>query len=73
MGIKNVEFHADFKSIEKVLKNVPKKAISKNVTEISTFSTFTFYLKKNLGVLIVLFSNFEAKRAKNGTKNQKTY
>jgi hypothetical protein len=47
MGTKNVEFHADFKSIDKVLKNVPKKVISKNVTEICTFSTFNFdFFKK---------------------------
>jgi hypothetical protein len=28
-GIKNAEFHADFKSVEKVLKNSPKKVTSK--------------------------------------------
>jgi hypothetical protein len=26
-GIKNAQFHADFKSVEKVLKNVPKKVL----------------------------------------------
>jgi hypothetical protein len=41
MAIKNAEFHADFKSVEKVLKNVPKKFTSKTVTEIHTFSKFT--------------------------------
>ncbi len=41
MGMKNVEFHADFESVEKVLKNTPKKVISKNVTEICTFFAFT--------------------------------
>ncbi len=38
---KNAEFHADFKSVEKVLKKCTKKVISKNVTEICTFFTFT--------------------------------
>ncbi len=41
MGIKNAEFHADFKSDEKVLKNCTKKVISKIVMEICTFSTFS--------------------------------
>jgi hypothetical protein len=40
-GVKNAEFHADFESVEKVLKNVSKKVISKNVTEKCTFFTFT--------------------------------
>ncbi len=38
---KNAEFNSDFESVEKVLKNVPKKVISKNVTEKCTFYTFT--------------------------------
>jgi hypothetical protein len=33
-----VSKNADFKSVEKVKKNVPKKGISKNVT--CTFSTY---------------------------------
>jgi hypothetical protein len=41
MGIKNAEFHADFKSVENVFKNCTKKLFSKNMTEICTFSTFT--------------------------------
>ncbi len=41
MGIKNAEFHADFKSVEKVLKTAPKKLFSKNMTEIWTFSIST--------------------------------
>jgi hypothetical protein len=41
IDIKNTEFHADFKSVNKVSKNVPKKVISKNVKELRTFSTFT--------------------------------
>jgi hypothetical protein len=32
-----------------------------------------FKKKKILKAILVLFSNFEAKRAKNGSKNQKTY
>ncbi len=32
---------ADFESVEKVLKKCTKKVISKNVTEICTFFTFT--------------------------------
>ncbi len=38
---KNAEFHADFESVEKVMKNAPKKVISKNLTEICTFFAFT--------------------------------
>jgi hypothetical protein len=38
MGIKNAEFLADFKPIEKVLKICTKKVISKNMTEICTFT-----------------------------------
>jgi hypothetical protein len=32
-----------------------------------------FFPKNFFEVILVLFSNFEAKRAKNGSKNQKTY
>ncbi len=97
--------------LKKIWKNAPKKVISKNVTEICTFLTFThvsqtcfaynffwcifsnlfqrirnqreilrflipilnFCKKIFFYVIFVLFSNFEAKRAKNGSKNQKTY
>jgi hypothetical protein len=38
--VKNAEFHADFKSVEKVFK-MHKKVISKNMTKICNFSTFT--------------------------------
>jgi hypothetical protein len=41
MGIKKADFHADFKSLKKFLKNAPNKDISKNVTEICTFFNFT--------------------------------
>ncbi len=41
MSIKNEEYHFDFKSVEKFVKNLQKKVISKTVTEICTFSTFT--------------------------------
>ncbi len=34
---------------------------------------FRFFKKKNFQVIFVLFSNFEAKRARNDSKNQKTY
>jgi hypothetical protein len=89
----------------------PKKVISKNVTEMCTFFTFThvrqtcfacnfFWLiflqlfqriqnqrkilrflyiflifcpPKFFFVILALFANFDAKCAKNGSKNQKTY
>ncbi len=113
MGIKKRRisrwFWIRWKSFEKIN---PKKVISKNVTEICNFFTFThvhqtcfacnffwrlffttfstdsksawnsaffdifFYFfekKKFLGVILALFANFEAKCAKNGWKNQKTY
>jgi hypothetical protein len=34
---------------------------------------YLFWFKKKIYVIVALFSNFEAKRAKNGAKNQKTY
>jgi hypothetical protein len=40
MGIKNAEFHTDFKSIEKVLKKAQKMLI-----EICTIFTFTHVLQ----------------------------
>jgi hypothetical protein len=43
-----------------------KKVISKNVTEKCIGAFFIL-------AILVLFSNFEAKRAKNDSKNQKTY
>ncbi len=47
MGTKNAEFHAYFKSVEKVIKKIPHiKVISKNVTEICTYvsqTCFTFW------------------------------
>ncbi len=45
---KNAEFHADFESVEKVLKKCTKKVISKNVTEKCTFFVFTHVLLKTL-------------------------
>jgi hypothetical protein len=36
---KNAEFHADNEAVEKVMKNAPKKFISKNMTEICPFFT----------------------------------
>ena len=42
---KNAEFHADFESVEKVLKKCTQKnVISKSVTEICTFFTFDLSL-----------------------------
>ncbi len=42
----------------------------RNQREILRF-LITFLIKKNVKVVLVLFSNFEAKRAKNGSKNLK--
>jgi hypothetical protein len=99
---KNAEFHADFESVEKVLKKCTKtKLLAKtfthfrqtcfasnffwwifsqlfqrirNLREILRFLTpFSIYKKKKIYAILVLFSNFEAKCAKNGSKNQKTY
>jgi hypothetical protein len=42
MGIKKTQkFTLISNPVKKFLKNVPKKVLSKNVTEICTFSTFT--------------------------------
>jgi hypothetical protein len=50
---KNAEFHADFKSAEKSFEKMnPKKVISKNLTEICTFSLLHMFVKL---VLIVTF------------------
>jgi len=40
---KNAEFHADSKSVEKVYKNIQKKVISKNMTEIYVRQTCFAY------------------------------
>ncbi len=41
-GYKKItEFHADFKSVEKVVKKCTTKVICKNVLEICNFFTFT--------------------------------
>jgi hypothetical protein len=47
----------------------------RNQREILRFLTpFSIFSKKNFfKVILVLFSNFEAKRARNGSKNQKMY
>ena len=45
----------------------------RNQHEILRFLTHFLIKKKKNWVILVLFSNFEAKRAKNGSKNQKTY
>ncbi len=37
----------------------------------STFFDIFFELKKKIWVILALFENFEARRAKNGSKNQK--
>ncbi len=52
MGIKN----ADFESVEKALKICTKKVISKNVTEICTFSLLHMFVK--LVLLINFFLHF---------------
>ncbi len=57
-AIKNIEFQADFK-FEKVVKKFTKKVISKNVTEICTFSTFTHVRQTCFAYnfILVLFKN----------------
>ncbi len=68
---RNAEFHADFESIEKVLKKCTQKIISKNVTEICTFFTFTpvrqtcFAYNFFLCILLQLFKRIWNKSAWN--------
>jgi hypothetical protein len=50
------EFHADFKSVEKVLKKCTKKGLIKNVTEICPFSLLLMFVK--LVLLITFFGVF---------------
>jgi hypothetical protein len=38
---KNAEFHADFESVEKVVKNAPKKIYKKNKFDEHFFKTFS--------------------------------
>ncbi len=47
----------------------------RNQREILRFMTsfFYFFTKKNFSIILALLANFEAKCAKNGSKNQKTY
>jgi hypothetical protein len=58
--LKNVEFYAHFKTVEKVSKIHAQKVIDKNVMEKCTFSTFTHV--HQIGFLITfcvrLFCNF---------------
>ncbi len=97
---KNAEFHADFESVEKVLKKwTPKKLLAKTWRKYALFSLLIMFVKlvllvtffwciflrflisffkkkkkkKICAVTLALFANFEAKCAKNGAKNQKTY
>jgi hypothetical protein len=44
-GVKNAEFHADFESVENVLRKCTKKVISKNVTEKCSFSLLLMLAK----------------------------
>jgi hypothetical protein len=52
MGIKNAEFHADFKSVEKVLKKFTKKSYF--VAEIFTFSIFLLMFIKIVWLITFL-------------------
>ncbi len=106
---KTQKFHADFKSVEKIIKMYKKKLLAKTwrkyelfplllmfvklVLLITFFGAFCKTFSTNLKsawnsaffdiffnffkfffvVILVLFPNFEAKRAKNGVKNQKMY
>jgi hypothetical protein len=49
-GYQNAEFHADFKSVE----NVPKKVISKNMTEICTFSLLLMFIR----LVLIMYNIF---------------
>jgi hypothetical protein len=40
MGIKNAGLHADFKFVEKVVKNLPKRVLNKNATDHALFQLF---------------------------------
>ncbi len=47
---------------------------SKSAWNSAFLTPFSIFFKQNFFfAILVLFSNFEAKRAKNGSKNQKTY
>ncbi len=54
MVIKNAEFHADFKSVEKVYKKCIKKVISRNMTEICTFSVLRIFVKLVLLITVLV-------------------
>ncbi len=69
--IKKTEFHADFESVKKVLKKCKKKLLAKKREILRFLAPFSdFFRKKNFKVILVLFSNFEDKRTKNGSKKQ---
>jgi hypothetical protein len=76
-GVKNAEFHADFESVEKVVKNAQKKSYKHNFFLVQFFwffDTFFDFFKKNLlWVILVLFSNFDCKCAGNGSKSRKIF
>jgi hypothetical protein len=51
-GIKNAEFHADFKSFEKVFKNVQKKLLAKMWRKYALFPLLLMFIKL---VLLITF------------------
>ncbi len=47
MVIKNAGLHADFKFVEKVVKNVPKRVLNKNATDHALFQLFLMNVSWN--------------------------
>ncbi len=63
---KKAEFNADFKSLEKVVKNIHLKSAL-----ILRFSYHRCYFEKFFKVIVALLATFEADRARNGSKQLK--
>ncbi len=57
MSIKNAEFYANFKSIEKVVKNVPKNLLKQKCDGNCTFTTFT-NIHQTFALLIIFLCAF---------------
>jgi hypothetical protein len=55
-GLKNAEFHADFKSVEKVFKNAPEKVMSKTSLTNMSKSGKSAYFRHVFAMLSLLYN-----------------
>jgi hypothetical protein len=73
---KNAEFHADFESVEKVVKKCTQKKFQRiqNQREFCVFlCPFWIFKRKYFLLFLAFFVNFYCKCAQNGSKIEKTF